>query len=582
MNYSPPLQAQLFLLEDVLHWEQLFQLPQFSHADSETAKAVLTEGARFVSEVLAPINQPGDKQGSRFEDNRVITPAGFREAFQHYAEGGWPGLDLPEAYGGQDLPLTVQAAFAEMVNGACVAFGMFPIMLRAAAWLLIEHASDELIESVVPNLTAGKWGASICITEAQAGSDVGNIHTQATPDVHGIYKLTGSKIFISYGDHDLTSQIVHLVLARTVDAPAGSRGLSLFLAPKYLFTKEKKMNSISVSRIEEKMGLHASPTCVLNLDGATAYPIGPLCQGLNCMFTMVNLMRLEVAVQGVAIAGAAIQKALSYTAERRQGGKPGAPQPIIEHADVRRTLFIMRARCEAMRALVYETAFNLDLARAAESEQQRSNAKQLAEFLLPVCKTCAAEMGFAVASHGLQLFGGHGYVCDAGIEQYLRDSRVMAIYEGTSGIQALDLVTRKLLKDEGRRYQIFIDRVVQDIANNQTGEEEKIIANGLAVALASLQRSTESIKQQSLLSMRDVEAAATDYIHLVGLVAGAWMWLRMVSVTGGDPERSQGRQAYGKFYVEYLLPEAAILEQRIVKGADTLDSIGSDIIAKND
>ena len=577
--YTPPLQEQLFLMDKLLHWDRVFNLPEFAHADVETATAILTEGARFVTAIISPINLPGDEQGSRMMDNRVITPDGFRDAFLKLSEGGWTGLDLPEEYGGQNLPLIVQTAFSEMISGACMSFGMLPIMLRAATWLLIEHGDQDMKKKVVPNLVTGKWGATVCISEPQAGSDAGRIRCRASPEDDGSYRLSGTKIFISYGDHDLTDQIVHLVLARTPGATPGTGGLSLFLVPGFLFDGHDIMNGVSVGRLEKKMGLKASPTCVLNFDNATAYRIGPEFKGLKCMFTMVNLMRLEVAIQGVAIAGAATQQVLRYAAERKQGGQPDQqPVSIIEHADVRRMLFTMRARTDAMRAMVYDTALNLDMARAGQDEETRTHARYLAEFLLPVCKTCAAEAGFEVASLAIQVMGGHGYISESGVEQYVRDSRVLSIYEGTSGIQALDLVKRKLLKDDGARYQIFRDRVLHDI-HFLKGNYEKI-CKAISQALDCLDRCTGFIQESHHNSMRDIEAIVTDYLHLVGLVAGGWMWLRMMAYADPDSPGNEIRSACGTYYIEYLLPEATQLEQKIMKGARLIDSIESTNLAE--
>ena len=578
-HYSPPLQDHLFLLDKVLDWEKLFALPEFVHVDPETATAVLTEGARFSADVLSPINQSGDEQGCRLDKGRVVTPDGFADAFQSFAEGGWPGLDLPDKYGGQNLPLSIQVAFSEMINGACVSFGMLPIMLRAAAWLLIEHAEDVIVNKTVPNLTVGKWAATICISEPQAGSDAGRIRTKAVETVDGRYALTGTKIFISYADHDFTEQIIHMILARAPEAPPGTSGLSLFMVPNYDLDDKSKSNGISISRVEKKMGLKASPTCVMDLDGAIGYRIGLENEGLKCMFSMVNLMRLEVAIQGVAMGGAVAQLALDYAEDRPQGGNPNqAPIAIIEHADVRRMLFIIRARTEAMRALVFEAAFNLDMARAAEDENERINSRRLAEFLLPVCKTCAAETGFEVASLAVQVFGGHGYISDAGVEQYLRDSRVMSIYEGTSGIQALDLVARKLIKDSGTRYQLFIGRIKQDLEHCSEAQDLDEIHRSLNIGLECLGRCTNHLQKASTESIRDVEAAATDYLRLVGLVAGAWMWLRMVAATENNSKLHQGKKAYAKFYAQYLMPEMHTLELKIYAGISSLDKIDNETL----
>jgi alkylation response protein AidB-like acyl-CoA dehydrogenase len=578
-DYQAPLDESIFLLSKVLGWDKLFEYPAFAHVDEELASAVLTEAAKFTSEVIAPLNEIGDSQGSHLVEGKVITPDGFKEAYASFIESGWSGLDMPEQYGGQDLPISIQVAFAEMINGACISFGMIATMLRAAASLLIEHAEADIVERVVANLVTGEWGATICITEAQAGSDVGRIRTVATQQADGSYRLSGSKIFITFADHDLTEQITHLVLARTPGAPAGTRGISLFLVPKILFDSTTK-NNVSVSRLEKKMGLKASPTCVLDLDEAVGYRIGEECRGLNCMFTMVNLMRLEVSIQGPAIASAASRKALDYAAERDQGGAPDKKAvAIIEHADVRRMLYIMRARTEAMRALVFEAAFNLDIAKASNDKDEALAASQLAEFLLPVCKAAGSQTGFDVANLAVQVLGGYGYVSDHGVEQYVRDVRVSMIYEGSNGIQALDLVTRKLLKDDAARYGILLARIEEDISCFENDPRCELIITALRAGLQYLSASTNFLLNCPADARRDVEAGASDYLNLLALVAGGWMWLRMLGHVNGSTEFGKSKLAVCRFYADYLMPECKLLADRISLGAATLDSISSEVLA---
>ena len=564
-SYTAPLDDSLFILDRVIRWKRLFDLPAYRHADCDLARAVLTEGAKFCEQVLGPINAVGDEQGSVLLDGRVKTPDGFREAYREFTTSGWPGLDLPEEYGGQQLPLTVQVAFAEMMNGACLSFAMLPLMLRAGSRLLIDHAGEELKQRVVPRLVSGEWGATICITEAQAGSDVGRIRTLARSHADGSYRLTGTKIFITYGDQDLTEQIIHLILARTPDAPPGTRGISLFLVPKQMFDSGQA-NGVRVERLEKKMGLKASPTCVLNLEDAMGYRLGGEHRGLNAMFTMVNLMRLEVSVQGPAIGAAATARALEYARERPQGGPPDAPAvSIIDHADVRRMLLIMHCRNMAMRALVFEAAGNLDIAHHAPDGDERRQALQLAEFLLPVCKACGSETGFEVASLAVQVFGGHGYITESGVEQYVRDVRVAAIYEGTNGIQALDLVSRKLLRDQGARYRILVDKIKSTLAEtgamNSIGEIYQATQAGLAV----LERTTNYILQLAGQGrQRDIEFIAKDYCQLVGLVAGAWMWLRIAHAGANDDRRDMfNHNNCARFYAGYLMPEMHALAHRV-------------------
>jgi alkylation response protein AidB-like acyl-CoA dehydrogenase len=572
VDYRPPVDDLRFILNEVLDWQGLLTSAAYTHVDGALGEAVLEEAAKVTRRVLAPINQPGDEQGSSLRAGRVITPDGFRDAYRHYAEGGWIGLDLPREHGGQDLPLVLQAAVAEMVNGACVAFAMLPLMQRAAARLLIAHGDPQTVQRIVPHLAAGDWAATICISEAQAGSDVGRIRTMARPVADGVYALSGTKIFITFGDHDLTEQICHIVLARTPGAAPGTRGLSLFVVPKVDF-ESGQANGVSVSRVEHKMGLRASPTCVVDFGDARGWRIGAEGEGLKVLFTMVNTMRLEVAMQGVAVAGAATGAALAYAAERPQGGPPDAPAvPIINHVDVRRMLMIMRARTGAMRALVLEAAFQLDRAKVAGSAEAREDARLLAQWLLPVCKVCGSQAGFEVANLAVQVLGGHGYVSDAGVEQYVRDSRVMAIYEGANGIQALDLVTRKLARGEGRHYDIFAARIRADL----DAAEQSPIRRAVADGLARLDRLKTLFLERMAHTPRDGEAGAGAYLALVGLVGGGWMWLRMAQSPAPGRE---GRQALATFYADYLMAEVETLEARARLNAAVFDSLTAEQLA---
>jgi alkylation response protein AidB-like acyl-CoA dehydrogenase len=577
--YSPPVRDQLFLLEAVLNAGRLFAFPAYRHADMDTVRAVLEQGTRFAAEVLAPLNRTGDEAGSRIEGGRVVTPPGFREAYAQYAAGGWPGLDQPLDCGGQALPLVVQAAFGEMVDGACLAFGMLPINQRACARLLAQHADAGLRARVVPKLASGEWGATICISEPQAGSDVARITTKAVPRGDGTYAVSGHKIFISYGDHDLTGQIVHMVLARTPGAPPGTRGLSLFLVPKQQIEPDGSLgarNGVEVSRVEHKMGLKASPTCALGMTEARGLRIGDEHAGLKTLFAMMNTMRLAVAVQGVGVAGRALGAASRYAAERPQGGGPERPPlPIIEHADVRRMLFAMRARTEGLRALVLETALALDLAAASPDAGERAAALDLAEWLLPVCKACGAEVGFEVANLAIQVFGGHGYISDAGVEQLARDGRVLAIYEGTNGIQALDLATRKLVQDGGRRYQRFVQRVRADLERLGGAAQLDALRDALQDALARLEAVTLEMRRRIGPAPRDVEAGATPYLQLVGLVACGWMWLRMAAAADDASEFARLKRATARFCAEQMLPQAALFERQALAGSAAIDSVES-------
>lgn len=577
MSYRAPVEDFQFLIGEVLDGRGLFTLEPFRHADFEIVPSVLAEGARLAADVIAPLNQPGDRVGARIENGTVSTAPGFREAYARYVGDGWPGLDMPREYGGQGLPRMLQAAFAEMVNGACLSFGMLPLMCRASARLLAEHAPAAIATRYVPRLAAGEWGATICISEPQAGSDVARIQSLATPADDGTYRLSGSKVFITYGDHDLTEQISHMVLARTPGAPSGTRGISLFLVPKRLVGADGSLgaqNGARALRLEHKMGLRASPTCVMQFDACTAFPIGELHRGLHAMFTMVNTMRLEVALQGVAVGGAAMQRAWHYASERAQGGDPERPPVAIsDHPDVRRMLLTMRARIEPLRALLLEIARNLDLAAAAPDVAERATAAALAEWLLPIGKAHGADVGFEVANLAVQVFGGHGYVSDGGVEQYVRDIRVASIYEGTNGIQALDLVTRKLGTDRGRRFDVFAARVRADLEREAGSPEVRRIHAAVHDGLQRLDHCTRRMVELNTTSPRDAVAGATPYLRLAALVACGWMWLRMAAAAVGDTPFANGKRIGALFYAEQLMPEAAMLEEQTCAGAATLDAL---------
>ncbi len=564
-----------FLLGEVLQWEYLFALPAYSHVDSDLASMVIEEASKLAGEVISPVNAVADSEASRLEDGKVLVPPVFHDAYRALVEGGWIGLDMPLEYGGQGLPLTVQLAFAELLNGACMSLGMLPVMQRSASALLLEHAEKAVRDRVVPRLVSGEWAATICITEPQAGSDVGRIKTTAKQLDDDRYQLSGNKVFISYGDHDLTEQIIHLVLARTPGSPAGSRGISLFIVPKLNFDDGSR-NAVSVLRVENKMGLRASPTCELAFDKATAHRVGDPGQGLLCMFTMVNLMRLEVSIQGPAIASKSYMAAKAYSAMRKQGGPANAkPVSLDSHADVQRMLLSMQARTEGIRALVYETAFSLDRARAETGAENAEEARKLAEFLLPVCKSLGSETGFDVASMAIQVFGGYGYIKETGVEQNLRDARVAMIYEGTNGIQAIDLVLRKLIRDQGERYKVFTARVKKDIARCQPHEHLHDVVRALEKTLVHLESATALQLSRGKTGMRDIEASATDYLSLAGLVGCGWMWLRILAevIPGSRPARE--KYAAGRFFSRYHMPESSVLLERIKQGSELLSNTPS-------
>lgn len=522
----------------------------------EIAPAVLQEAARFCEQELAAVNASGDNEGSQLVDGRVRTPRGFERVYRAYTEAGWPALDLPESVGGQALPLPLQVAFAEMVNSANVSFGMLAIQTRAAAWLALEHGDAEFVQSVVPKLCTGEWTATIGITEPQAGSDVARIRSLATPNDDGSYRLSGTKMFISYADHDLTERIIHFLLARTPDAPPGTRGISLFAVPSVRLD-DGTPNAVSVSRVEKKMGLKASPTCVLELDQAHAIRIGPEQRGLVSMFAMVRLMRLEVGIQGVGLAEASAQCAWRYAAERCQGGDPNAPPvAIIQHADVQRMLLDSQCRIDAMRALLIETANLLHCERTNQDKSVAAMAAAQANLLLPVCKACASDLAFYVANNTVQVYGGHGYITELGVEQYVRDSRVMSIYEGTNGIQAIDLLFRKIFKDQGDALSRLLNRIENDAEDQSRSQRTSAVCRGVQIIRqlsAELQAATSNNTTQAY-------AVATDFLRLTGVVCGAWMWLRMPSVRG---QHGADSERLAEFYFQYVFPEVELYENRI-------------------
>jgi len=578
-SYIAPTEDLEFLLTQVLDLDRLRVLPAFATFDDGIVRSVLAEGARFSQDVLSPLNAAGDAAGARLIDGKVQYPPGFAEAFARYAGDGWLGIDLPDRVGGQGLPRVLQAAFAEMSNGANLAFCMLPVTIRAASRLLLAHGDATLIERFVPAMLAGQCTATIVISEPQAGSDVGRIQSLAVPQPDGGYQLSGSKCFISNADNEFSAQIAHLVLARTPGAPAGTRGLSLFVVPKYVDGPSgRRGNGIQVLRIENKMGLKASPTCAVEFNAAQALRIGDEGRGLNAMFAMVNTMRLEVAVQGVAIAGAATSRAIHYAFERAQGGAAErAAAPIIRHPDVQRMLLTMRARTEALRALTLEAALQLDLGEHTSEDAERRRALGFAQWLLPICKAYASEVGFEIASSAVQVFGGYGYISETGVEQYARDVRVASIYEGTNGIQAIDLVMRKLIADRGERLTDYLARMRADLLTTSADRAVDSIRDALQEGIATLERVSAVLLERAACSKTaDVESGAMAYLKLAGLVGSAWMWLRMASRADGASALHGAKRATARFFAAALLPESRLYATQALVGAAIGGSFSED------
>ncbi|HEV3396340.1 MAG TPA: acyl-CoA dehydrogenase C-terminal domain-containing protein [Xanthobacteraceae bacterium] len=584
-TYHAPVDDALFLLNDVFHIERYDNLPGFADASPDLLAAVLEEAAKFCGEVLAPLNRIGDKQGcKRHEDGSVTTPEGFADAFKRLVEGGWIGISCPPDFGGQGLPSVMTQLVSEFLASANMAFAMYAGLTQGAIAAIYVHGSPEQKATYLPNLIAGHWTGTMNLTEPHCGTDLGLLRAKAAPQPDGSYKITGTKIFISAGEHDLAPNIVHLVLARIEGAPAGTKGISLFVVPKFLVNPDGSLgarNGVSCGSIEEKMGIHANSTCVMNFDAATGWLIGEANRGLNAMFVMMNEARLGVGVQGLAVSEVAYQNAAAYAKERLQGRSisgvkfPDKPaDPIIVHPDVRRSLMNMKAFNEAARALVMWTALQADLAHRSEDEKTRQSADDHMGLLTPVIKGVLTDQGFANTVAAQQIYGGHGYIAEHGMEQFVRDSRIAMIYEGANGIQGLDLVGRKLGKDGGRAVMAFFNEV-QTFIKEHAGEEMKPYVGPLADALGHLQQATMWFMQNARANPDNAGAGGTDYMHLFGLVALGYMWCRMAEAAHGKlkagadgaASRLNAKLVTGRFFMERMLPETAAHLARIKAGA---------------
>lgn len=555
MSYDPPVADIIDTIENVTQFDDLLRRADFPELDAALARHIVESGADFVRDAIVPQAAALDAEGCAFEDGRVRLPSAFPTIWKGYVEGGWMGLSIARAHGGHGLPNLLQAAFSEMVCAASVPVSMIPLLVRGAAGIVGTHADAAVKEEYLDKLVSGAWAATICITEPGAGSDVGAIKTVARRRADGSWGLTGTKIFISFGDHQLTEGILHMALARIENAPKGSAGLALFAVPA--FNDARRDASIVPLRIEHKLGLNASPTCVMQLDDATGYPLGGPGEGLKTIFSMINLMRLEVAVQGVGIVSAATQAAIAYAEMRLQGSRGAGMAPIAQHPDVRRNLLTMRALSEGMRVLVYETAKLLDLAQSGRDAATRKEAGELAALLLPVCKAGCGESAVAVADLAIQVHGGHGYIRDTGVERLLRDARILPIYEGTTGIQAIDLVLRKL--GGGGAFGEFIHRV-RDEAERADTSAPRALIEGVREAATVCEECADYLRPL-VASNRDAAlAGATPFLQLVYRLALGWAWLRLVGRSRRD---AQGLYLCASFYAEQILPEVELLARRV-------------------
>ncbi len=587
-----------FTLDQLVDLDELCQFEAFSHTDPETIKGVLEENGRFVSEVIAPLNRVGDVQGSVHDPatNSVRTPEGFKEAYGQYVDAGWGSVPFPTEYGGGGFPWLMGIAMQEVISSANMAFSMAPLLTQGAIDLLMHHGSEEQKELYVRKMVSGEWTGTMNLTEPQAGSDVGAVKTRAVRQDDGTYRITGTKIFITFGDHDMAENIVHLVLARTPDAPAGTKGISCFVVPKYLLNEDGSpgaRNDAYCVSIEHKMGIKASPTCVMSYgdgDGAVGYLIGEENQGMRYMFTMMNNARLSVGLEGLALAERAYQDALQYAQERRQGRAPGAPPGetslIVDLPDVRRMLLTMKSLIDAMRAIVYTNAEAIDLAAHHTDEEVRRRNAELVELLIPVSKGFGTDMGIEVTSLAIQVYGGMGYIEESGVPQHYRDARITTIYEGTNGIQAMDLVGRKLPMRGGGVMADFLAAVeaVEDRLA-EAGEELAPVAARLEEARTVVSETVAWLMEHGVADVRDALAGATPFLRMFGLLVGG-RYLAEAALaaagalgTGGDDEHLRARITVARFYAENLLPAVTGLAPAVTAGHADLYAVGPEALA---
>ena len=582
-DYKAPLRDMRFILNEVFEvsklWEQLPGLAEV--VDEETAAAILEEAGKVTAGVLAPLTRTGDEEGCSWSNGEVKTPAGFPEAYKTYAEGGWVGVGGDAAFGGMGMPKAISAQVEEMVNSANLSFGLYPMLTAGACLSINAHASAELKDIYLPNMYSGVWAGSMCLTEPHSGSDLGIIRTKAEPQADGSFKISGTKIFITGGEHDLTENIIHLVLAKLPDAPAGPKGISLFLVPKFMVKADGSLgekNALSCGSIEHKMGIKASATCVMNFDGATGWIVDAPNKGLAAMFTMMNYERLGVGIQGLSLGERSYQNAVEYARDRIQGraatgpvSKDKAADPIIVHADVRRMLLTMKSLNEGGRAFSSYVAMQLDTAKYSEDAATRKRAEELVALLTPVAKAFLTDMALETTVHGQQIFGGHGFVREWGQEQLIRDCRITQIYEGTNGIQALDLVARKVLGSGGAFYKHFADeiKIFTDSADASLAE----FVEPLKVAIDTLEQMTSELLSRAKVNPNEVGAASVEYLQVFGYTAYAYMWALMARTALAKQDQDAfyvSKLGTARFYFARLLPRIHSLAASVKAGSESL------------
>ena len=584
-RYKTPLRDMHFVYNELLDAGEIQSLPGYEEATPDLVDAVLEEAGRFCEEQLQPLNRTADEEGCHFDQGQVTTPKGMKDAYRAFTESGWSSLSADPDYGGQGLPESINMMLEEIICSTNFSFGLYPGLTGGAYNAISTYATDELKAAYLPKMVEGTWSGTMCLTEPQAGTDLGLVRTRAVPQADGSYRVSGSKMFITAGDHDLTENIIHLVLARTPDAPTGIKGISLFLVPKIRVDENGELgatNGVTCGSIEHKMGIHASATCLINFDDAEGYLVGDLHKGMAAMFVMMNSERLGVGIQGLGIAEAAYQGAVEYARERLQGRSLKGPKyprqgadPLLVHPDVRRMLLTMRAYTEGCRALAGWVAVALDRSHRHEDGRARQEAEDFVALMTPIVKAFLTDTGSEVANLGMQVFGGHGYIRENGMEQFVRDARIAQIYEGTNGIQALDLVGRKLPTHMGRYLRRFFHPLRDYLDEKESDPAMHDFLLPLAKAFGRLQQATAWIARRGLKDPDEAAAAATDYLRLFALVALGYLWMRMAEIgrqrcEGDEALFYQAKVDTARFYFDRILPQTGSLFATIMSGSESM------------